>query len=113
MPLAATRYNVSLFEGATQLQREQATLKSEIVALRGRLDDTLRQQSAIGGAAATGAARELRARSAAEELTQRHTPVRFERSIYNPEDEICFFVRSPSGDDTGGRDRGGLRGRRG
>ncbi|MGH2492927.1 MAG: hypothetical protein ACRDF9_15635 [Candidatus Limnocylindria bacterium] len=38
------------------------------------------------------AVRELRARSAAEELTQTHTPVRFEHSIYVPEDEICFFV---------------------
>jgi uncharacterized protein YlxW (UPF0749 family) len=52
LPLTATRYNVPLLEAATQLQREQAILKSEIVALRGKLDDTLRQQSAIGGAAA-------------------------------------------------------------
>jgi hypothetical protein len=38
------------------------------------------------------AARERRARSAAEELTQEGTHVRLERSIYVPEDEICFFV---------------------
>ena len=38
------------------------------------------------------AAREQRARTAAEELTQEWTCVRFERSIYVPEDEICFFV---------------------
>lgn len=37
-------------------------------------------------------ARERRARSAAVELTQTGTRVRFERSIYVPEDEICFFV---------------------
>ena len=44
------------------------------------------------------AARERRARSAAEELTQGSTSVRFERSIYVPEDEICFFVfDAPSG----------------
>jgi hypothetical protein len=41
---------------------------------------------------------EGRARSAAEELTQEGTPVRLERSIYVPEDEICFFVfDAPSG----------------
>jgi hypothetical protein len=33
-------------------------------------------------------ARERRARSAADELTQ----VTFDRSIHVPEDEICFFV---------------------
>ncbi len=38
------------------------------------------------------AARELRARSAAEELTEGGMGVRFDRSIYVPEDEICFFV---------------------
>jgi hypothetical protein len=38
------------------------------------------------------AARERRARSAAEELTRERTSVRFESSIYVPEDEICFFV---------------------
>jgi hypothetical protein len=44
------------------------------------------------------AARDRRARSAAEELTQHTTSVRFERSIYVPEDEICFFVfDAPSG----------------
>jgi hypothetical protein len=35
---------------------------------------------------------ERRARSAAEELTQEKTRVRFEQSIHVPEDEICFFV---------------------
>ena len=40
------------------------------------------------------AAREERARSATEERTR----VRFERSIYVPEDELCFFVfDAPSG----------------
>jgi hypothetical protein len=43
-------------------------------------------------------ARDLRARSAAETLTREKTPVRFERSIHVPEDEICFFVfDAPSG----------------
>ena len=37
-------------------------------------------------------ARERRARSAAEELTQERTCVSFERSIHVPDDEICFFV---------------------
>jgi hypothetical protein len=44
------------------------------------------------GAAGERTARERRARSAAEELTQQGTPVRFEGAIYVPEDEICFFV---------------------
>ncbi len=44
------------------------------------------------------ATRDRRARSAAEELTQKTTRVRFEHSIYVPEDEICFFVfDAPSG----------------
>jgi len=44
------------------------------------------------------AARDRRARAVAEELSQERTPVRFERSIYVPEDEICFFVfDAPSG----------------
>jgi hypothetical protein len=44
------------------------------------------------------AARDRRARSAAEELTQERTSVPFERSIYVPEDETCFFVfDAPSG----------------
>ena len=52
------------------------------------------------GRAGERAAREQRARTAAEELTQERTPVRFERSIYVPEDEICFFVfDAPSGRD--------------
>jgi hypothetical protein len=38
------------------------------------------------------AARELRARSAAEELTRMKKRVRFDRSIHVPEDEICFYV---------------------
>ena len=52
------------------------------------------------GRAGERAARELRARSAAEELTHERTRVRFDRSIYVPEDEICFFVfDAPSGRD--------------
>ena len=46
------------------------------------------------GAAGEREARERRAQSAAGELTH----VSFERSIYVPEDEICFFVfDAPSG----------------
>jgi hypothetical protein len=44
------------------------------------------------GQAGERVARECRARSAAEELSQEGTQVRLERSIYVPEDEICFFV---------------------
>jgi hypothetical protein len=44
------------------------------------------------GRAGERAASERRARSAAEELTKGTSRVRFERSIYVPEDEICFFV---------------------
>jgi len=44
------------------------------------------------GKARERAARERRARSAAEELTQETTRVRFDRSIHVPEDEICFYV---------------------
>jgi hypothetical protein len=44
------------------------------------------------GQAGEREARERRARSAAEELTQESTRVRFEHSIHIPEDEICFFV---------------------
>jgi hypothetical protein len=52
------------------------------------------------GRAGERAARERRARSAAEELTDGRTSVRFDRSIYVPEDEICFFVfDAPSGRD--------------
>jgi hypothetical protein len=36
--------------------------------------------------------REARARSAADELTQAGTCVRFDGVIHVPEDEICFFV---------------------
>lgn len=36
--------------------------------------------------------REGRAREAARELTKRGLPVRFIRSIFIPQDEICFFV---------------------
>jgi hypothetical protein len=46
------------------------------------------------GAAGEREAREQRAHSAARALTH----VRFERSIYVPEDELCFFVfAAPSG----------------
>jgi hypothetical protein len=52
------------------------------------------------GRAGERAARERRARSAAEELTDGRTRVRFDRSIYVPEDEICFFLfDAPSGRD--------------
>ena len=52
------------------------------------------------GRARERAARDRRARSAAEELTHGRTRVRFDRSIYVPEDEICFFVfDAPSGRD--------------
>ena len=44
------------------------------------------------GQAGERAARERRARSVAEELTQERTRVRFDRSIHVPEDEICFYV---------------------
>ena len=44
------------------------------------------------GHAGERAARERRARSAADELTQGRARIRFERSIHVPEDEICFFV---------------------
>jgi hypothetical protein len=44
------------------------------------------------GQAGERTARERRARAAADELTRERTPVRFERSIHVPEDEICFFV---------------------
>ena len=37
-------------------------------------------------------ARWERAASAAEELTREGTSVRFDHTIYVPEDEICFFV---------------------
>ena len=50
------------------------------------------------GQAGERAARERRARSVAEELTQERTRVRFDRSIHVPEDEICFYVfDAPSG----------------
>jgi hypothetical protein len=50
------------------------------------------------GQAGERAAREARARSAAEELARKKARVRFDRSIYVPEDEICFFVfDAPSG----------------
>jgi hypothetical protein len=52
------------------------------------------------GRAGERAARERRARAAAEELTRERTPVRFDHSIHVPEDEICFFVfDAPSGRD--------------
>ena len=52
------------------------------------------------GRAGEWAAHERRARSAAEGLTDGRTRVRFDRAIYVPEDEICFFVfDAPSGRD--------------
>ena len=52
------------------------------------------------GHAGERAARERRARLAAEGLTKGRTRVRFERSIHVPEDEICFFIfDAPSGRD--------------
>ncbi len=52
------------------------------------------------GRAGERTARERRACSAAEDLTKGMSRVRFERSIYVPEDEICFFVfDAPSGRD--------------
>jgi len=52
------------------------------------------------GRAGERGAGERRARSAAEELTKRGTPVRFQSSVHLPEDEICFFVfDAPSGPD--------------
>jgi hypothetical protein len=46
------------------------------------------------------AARDRRARSAAEELKRESVRVRFDQSIHVPEDEICFFVfDAPSGRD--------------
>ena len=44
------------------------------------------------GQAAQRVAHALRAQSAAEELRQERTPVRFRRSIHLPDDEICFYV---------------------
>ena len=44
------------------------------------------------GQAGELAAREQRARAAVEELTRERARVRFDRSIYVPGDEICFFV---------------------
>jgi hypothetical protein len=52
------------------------------------------------GDAGERAARERRARSAAEELTRSRIGVRFDGAIHVPEDEICFFVfDAPSGRD--------------
>ena len=52
------------------------------------------------GLAGERASRERRARSAAEELAEGGTCVLFDRSIYVPEDEICFFVfDAPTGRD--------------
>lgn len=52
------------------------------------------------GDASQRAARERRARSAADELTLGPKRVRFERSIHVPEDEICFYIfDAPSGRD--------------
>jgi hypothetical protein len=50
------------------------------------------------GDAGERAARDRRARSAAEELTRAGTRVRFAGSIHVPEDEMCFFTfEAPSG----------------
>lgn len=50
------------------------------------------------GDAGERAARELRARQVTKELARKRSRIRFERSIYVPEDEICFFVfDAPSG----------------
>ena len=52
------------------------------------------------GDAGERAARERRARSAAQELTREGTRVRFECSTHVPEDEICFFAfEAPSSRD--------------
>jgi len=52
------------------------------------------------GDAAECSARWRRASSAAEELTREGTRVRFDHTIYVPEDEICFFVvHAPSSRD--------------
>ena len=54
--------------------------------------------------------REQRARSAAEELTQGATRVRFDRSIHVLEDEICFYVfdATSAGDAARAAHRAGL-----
>ena len=44
------------------------------------------------GGAGERTARERRARSVAEELTEEGTLVRFDGSIHVPEDELCFFT---------------------
>jgi hypothetical protein len=50
------------------------------------------------GDAGERAARDRRARSAAEELARAGTRVRFAGSIHVPEDEMCFFTfEAPSG----------------
>ena len=52
------------------------------------------------GAAGERLARERRACSAAEAMTQEGTCVCFEGSIHVPEDEVCFFTfAAPSGRD--------------
>ena len=52
------------------------------------------------GLAGERASRERRARLAAEQLAEGGTSVRFDRSIFVPEDEICFFIfDAPSGRD--------------
>jgi hypothetical protein len=52
------------------------------------------------GHAGERTAREVRARSAADELSRAGTRVRFERAIHLPEDELCFFVfAAPSSGD--------------
>jgi hypothetical protein len=52
------------------------------------------------GRAGERAARERRARSAAEELTHGLRRISLDSAIYVPEDEICFFIfDAPSGRD--------------
>jgi len=62
------------------------------------------------GHAGERVARERRARSAAQELTEERTHVRFERSIHVPEDEICFYVfdAPTAGDAAHAAERAGL-----
>jgi hypothetical protein len=50
------------------------------------------------GRARERAARERRARSAAEELTRERRRVRFDCSIHVPEDEVCFFLFDAASD---------------
>ena len=55
------------------------------------------------GRAEERAAREERARSAADELNQAGACVRFDGFIHVPEDEICFFVFGASSSEEAAR----------